>query len=41
MVETAHRCTAVDTPEDLSRVDAIMAGDALLPSYRSRGQAAP
>ncbi len=33
MVETAHATHAVDTPEDLRRVEAMMDGDALLLRY--------
>jgi 3-deoxy-manno-octulosonate cytidylyltransferase (CMP-KDO synthetase) len=33
MVETRHRTTAVDTPSDLARVEALMANDSLVASY--------
>ena len=33
MVETAHRTAAVDTPQDLERVAALMAGDLLVQNY--------
>ena len=36
LVETLHRTTAVDTPGDLTRVQALMADDALVASYASR-----
>ncbi|MDQ6770949.1 MAG: 3-deoxy-manno-octulosonate cytidylyltransferase [Gemmatimonadota bacterium] len=33
MVETSHQTSAVDTPQDLSRVEALMAGDKVIQSY--------
>jgi len=33
MVETVHETRAVDTPEDLKRVEAMMDGDALVSTY--------
>jgi 3-deoxy-manno-octulosonate cytidylyltransferase (CMP-KDO synthetase) len=33
MVETSHQTSAVDTPQDLSRVEALMASDTIVQSY--------
>ncbi|NUO38783.1 MAG: 3-deoxy-manno-octulosonate cytidylyltransferase [Gemmatimonadaceae bacterium] len=39
LVETRHRTTAVDTPGDLARVDALMANDPLMATYAARSAA--
>lgn len=36
MVPTVHRTTAVDTPQDRARVEALMRGDAVMASYAGR-----